>query len=178
MGTGTIDMRHLKTFRQRIEPTKNEQLQHAWRQYELAHHHLPTSARQAVEWGVSKGILTLPELDPYDILAGNMASALREEYETDNQGRRYRLNHAVRVTKGGVQYTFWAMLDYAPHSHMEKAFAQRREQIVGDCDQLKTDVDVYNDMNLGKNPPIQIVLDFGDDVIERQIARAPRRKAA
>ena len=30
---------------------------------------------------------------------------------------------------------------------MEKAFTQRREQIVSDCVQLKTDVDVYNDLN-------------------------------
>ena len=47
-----------------------------------------------------------------------MAQALREEYATDQQGRGYRVNHAVRVTKAGVQYTFWAMLGYAPHVHI------------------------------------------------------------
>ena len=51
---------------------------------------------------------------------------------------------------------------------MEKAFAQRREQVVGDLMQLKTDVDVYNDMNKGRRPPIQIELDFRDDVAERK----------
>ena len=54
---------------------------------------------------------------------------------------------------------------------MQKAFNQRREQIVGDCLQLKTDVDVYNDLNIGKSPPIQLVLDFQDDVAEREIGR-------
>lgn len=50
---------------------------------------------------------------------------------------------------------------------MEKAFNQRREQIIGDCVQLKTDVDVYNEMNT-EQPPIQLVLDFTDDVAERE----------
>jgi hypothetical protein len=52
---------------------------------------------------------------------------------------------------------------------MEKAFAQRREQIVGDCVQLRTDVGVYNDMNRGKQPSIQLVLDFTADVEERRM---------
>jgi hypothetical protein len=63
---------------------------------------------------------------------------------------------------------------------MERAFAQRREQIVGDCLQLKTDVDVYNDMNRDKQPQIQLILNFTDDVEERQsldelVARASNK---
>jgi len=158
--------------------TKNERLQNAWHAYESTHNHLPSSARQAVEWAISEGILSLPEIDPYDVLAGEMAHALREEYATDQEGRRYRVNHAVRITKNGVQFTFWAMLGYAPHPHMEKAFAQRREQVIGDCDQLRTDVDVYNAMNKGKKPEIQMILDFTDDVAERQLARHSRNQAA
>jgi hypothetical protein len=112
--------------------------------------------------------LELPDIDPYDVLAGQMSTALRDEYQIDDKGRRYRVNHAVRVTKGGVQYTFWAVLGFAPHAHMERAFAQRREQIIGDNLQLKTDVDVYNDMNQGKHPAIQLVLDYTDDIAERE----------
>lgn len=58
--------------------TKNEQLQNAWHGYEATHDHLPTSARQAVEWAVSRGILRLPEIDSVDVLAGEMAHALRD----------------------------------------------------------------------------------------------------
>lgn len=158
--------------------TKNERLQKAWHSYEGKNDHLPNSTRQAVEWAVSEGMLQLPKADPYDILAGEMAQALREEYATDEQGRRYRVNHAVRITKSGVQYTFWAMMGYAPHEHMERAFAQRREQVVSDCVQLKTDVEVYNDMNAGKRPAIQLILDFTDDVAERQLQKPPRGLAA
>jgi hypothetical protein len=56
-------------------------------------------------------------------------------------------------------------LDTAPREHMELAFAQRRQQIVGDCIQLSIDVDVYNGRNADKEPK-QIVLDFEDDVNE------------
>jgi hypothetical protein len=54
---------------------------------------------------------------------------------------------------------------------MEKAFAQRREQIIGDCFQLKTDVDVYNGMTPAKTPKVQLVLDFTEDVAEREEGR-------
>jgi hypothetical protein len=148
--------------------TKNERLQQIWHDYDSSKDHKPTSAREAVEWAVKEGLLELPEIDPFDVLAGQMSGALRDEYKTDAQGCRYRVNHAVRVTKGGVQHTFWAVMGFAPHEHMERAFTQRREQIVGDNLQLKIDVDVYNEMNRGKRPEIQLVLDYSDDVAERQ----------
>ncbi len=53
----------------------------------------------------------------------------------------------------------------APHEHFVKSFGQRRQQIVGDCHQLKTDVDVYNDARTHERP-VQIILDFTHDVEE------------
>ncbi len=149
-------------------PTKEERLQQVWHHYDSDHGHQPTSTREAVHWAVSEGLFELPEVDPYEVLAGQMSQALRDEYETLPDGRRYRLNHAVRISKGGVQLTFWGTMGFASHEHMEKAFAQRREQIIGDNLQLKTDVDVYNDLNQGKRPAIQMVLDYTEDVAERQ----------
>jgi hypothetical protein len=98
-----------------------------------------------------------------------MARALREEYATDKRGRRYRVNHAVRITRHGVQYTMWAMLQTAPRELMQRAFIQRREQVVGDLVQLATDVEAYNDMNKNAEP-IQLILDFTADVEERRDA--------
>ena len=158
--------------------TKQERLQQAWHHFDDRQDHLPSSARQACEWAVAAGLLQLPEIDPYDVLAEDMAQALRAEYGTDNEGRRYRINHAVRVSKAGVQYTFWAEMGFAPHDHMEKAFAQRREQIVGDCFQLKTDVVVYNSLTAASMPKVQMVLDFADDVAEREEQRRFGNKAA
>jgi hypothetical protein len=120
-----------------------------------------------MQWAVSSGFIEVPEVDPIAKLAGDLAAALREEYATDAQGRRYRVNHAVKVTKGGVQYTFWAILKDAPREYMQKAFIQRREQIVDDCAQLATDVEAYNAMK-SDQPAIPMLFDFRDDVEERR----------
>lgn len=157
--------------------TKSEQLQQIWHKFDTERDHKPTSARDAIEWAVAEKFIELPDVDPYDILASQMSSALREEYKTDSKGRRYRVNHAMRVTKGGVQYTFWGVMGFASHDFMEKAFAWRRDQIIGDNLQLKIDVDVYNDMVRGKHPEIQLVLDYTDDVAERQeMMKVPPKK--
>jgi restriction endonuclease S subunit len=84
---------------------------------------------------------------------------------------------AVRITSGGVQYGFWADIDSAPRDHIEKAFAQRRTQIVADCYQLKVDADSYN-CNRGEGRPIQIVLDFTQDVAELQALEKKGDEAA
>jgi two-component sensor histidine kinase len=49
--------------------------------------------------------------------------------------------HAVRSKKGDKTMSLWADMDdvRAPRDHFVRSFAQRRQQIVGDCFQLKTD---------------------------------------
>lgn len=143
------------------------QLQRIWRDYEAAGMQTPATAREVAEWAVNKGLLEPREHDPIADLAEDLARAWREEYRYDDQGRRYRAKHAVRITSGGVQYGFWADIDSAPRDHIEKAFGQRRKQIVDDCYQLKVDADSYN-YNRGEGRPIQIVLDFTQDVAELQ----------
>ena len=51
---------------------------------------------------------------------------------------------------------------------MQIALQQRRQQIVGDCRQLKNDCEFYNS---NKNPgePIQIVFDFTVDLEELEL---------
>src|ERR1700756_590117 len=107
--------------------TRNELLERLWKRYENEHDRLPASAREVIEWAVSEKLIELPEIDPFDILAGQMASALREEYATDAKGRKYRVNHAVRVSKNGVQTTFGAIMGFAPREHMQRALPRHRE---------------------------------------------------
>ncbi len=147
--------------------TYNEQLQHLWHAYEETHERAPATPREVVAWAVASGSLSLPKTDPLAQLADDLARALREEYRTDGSGRRYRVNHAVRISRDGVQATLWAEMASAPREHMLQAFAQRRNQIVGDCVQLKTDVDAYNAAHL-EAEPIQMVFDFTLDVEESQ----------
>ncbi len=90
---------------------------------------------------------------------------MREEYIKDPQGRSVRLKHAARVLVEGKQTVFWDDIRTAPRTHMEIAFQQRRQQIVGDCRQLKADVDSYNE-NAKVHPPIQMVFNFTEDLAE------------
>ena len=90
--------------------TKAERSQRAWHKYDDDKDHKPTGTREAAEWAVAEGFIELPAVDPYDVLAEQMSQALRSETATDAKGRRYRVNHAVRITKGGVQYTFWGVM--------------------------------------------------------------------
>ena len=147
--------------------TYKQQLQRVWHLYEEEQGFVPATLRDAVQWGVERRMITTPEVDPLAKLVDDMSTALREEYATDRQGRRYRVNHAVRATRGGVQHTFWAILTDAPREHMQKAFVQRRAQVVDDCVQLATDVEAYNAMN-SDQPPIPMLFDFRDDVEERR----------
>lgn len=70
-----------------------------------------------------------------------------------------------RHARNGRQAEFWADMQTAPREHMEIAFQQRRQQIVGDCRQLKWDVDSYNE-NHNSGEPLQMVFDFTLDLEE------------
>jgi hypothetical protein len=96
----------------------------------------------------------------------DLSRALREQFHIDPQGRQVRTFHATKLHRaGGEQQVFWADLRTAPPEHVELAFQQRRSQIVGDCRQLKLDVDSYNENNV-HNASYQLLLDFTDDVAE------------
>jgi hypothetical protein len=152
--------------------TQAEMLQQLWRDFEREHDHLAVSAREVVDWAVAKHALELPHVDPRDVLATQMARALREEYEFNSAGQRYRVNHAVRITKDGVQHTIWGVLGHADHEHMQMAFSQRRDQVIGDLVQLQVDVNAYTRL-VPHQPPIQLALDFSQDVAERMRAVTP-----
>lgn len=122
------------------------------------------------EWAYQRGLHKPSMRTVVNAIAADISQFFREEYRTSVDGRRYRAKHAVRFKKGDRTLSLWADMDdvKAPRDHFVRSFAQRRQQIVGDCFQLKTDVDVYN----GKFPaqqPIQIPIDFTLDVEEMQL---------
>jgi hypothetical protein len=101
--------------------------------------------------------------------AHEFSRAMREDYVTDPQGRRVRVKHVATLSRGGEQVPLWADMRLATRKHMETAFQQRRQSIVGDCKQLKNDLDSYNE-NFNTAAPIQIVFDFTDDLEEAELA--------
>jgi len=101
-----------------------------------------------------------------------LARAMRQEYIIDPQGRKVRAKHAVTEHDSGSQTAFWDDIRTASREHMHIAFQQRREQIVGDCRQLKTDVDSYND-NQNAGSSLQMIFDFTDDLVELEAGVTP-----
>jgi hypothetical protein len=77
----------------------------------------------------------------------------------------------VRTKAGNGQDLFeWADIDTAPRAHVEKHVQQDRRSIVSDCYALQMKVDHYNAVH-PEEDPIQLVLNFTDDVEEEKIAR-------
>jgi hypothetical protein len=149
--------------------SRNEQMQSIWKHYEEDGMPIPATARDVAEWAVAHDLWRPRPIDTIAQCAEELSKALREDYRTDRFGRRYRAKHAVKIKVNGVQFTLWADLNTAPRDHMEKAFAQRRGQIVDDCHQLKIDVDCYNDAH-SNDERIQLVLDFTMDIMEIEAA--------
>jgi hypothetical protein len=153
--------------------THNEQLQQLVSRYKAAGEPWPATAHQIAEWAVQSKRWTPQHYTIIAQFADQISRAMREEYITDLQGRRVRAKHVARILRNGKQMALWVGIDDATpdhHKHMRIAFQQRRQQIVGDCQQLKTDVDSYNENN---NPGgrISMVFDFTSDLEEAELLR-------
>ena len=125
----------------------------------------PTTARAIAYWAIENGYWRPQPSTIVNQCAELLSRAMREEYITDPQGRKVRAKHAARIDQEGEQLVLWADIRTASRSYMETAFKQRRNQIVSDCYQLKTDVDSFNE-NRSADRPIQMVFDFTYDLEE------------
>lgn len=142
-----------------------EQLQAIANKYMRAGMPWPATTKQIASWAIDEGLWRPYPIDLINQCAEQLSRAMREEYITDPQGRSVRAKHAARIEQDGEQLVLWADIRTAPRRHMEIAFQQRRQQIVGDCRQLKADVDSYND-NRSADGPIQMTFDFTVDIEE------------
>jgi hypothetical protein len=150
--------------------TYTEQLQRIVDRYIAADQPWPATSRDVARWALDAGEWRAQPADLVNQCADQLSRAMREEYTVDPQGRTVRSKHAARMADGsGGQTTLWADIRTATPAHMEVAFQQRRQQIVGDCRQLKADVDSYNE-NAKPSRPLQLVLDFTFDVAELESA--------
>jgi hypothetical protein len=152
----------------RLRKKLMEQHQDLVAQFRRATKNQPHSSLDVVDWGVKRGLLHLRPVDVRKLLAEEIALAMHEEYVTDPQGRRVRAKHAARYDNE----TLWADIrDKNPGTrrHMQIAFQNRRQQIVGECVQLKLDIDSYN-QNWNTGPVIQSCFDFTDDLADRGLA--------
>jgi hypothetical protein len=158
--------------RRRLRKRVVEQHKDLVEQYRRATKNRPFKSIDVVEWGIKNGLINLRPVDPKLMLAEEISLAMHEDYITDPQGRRVRAKHAARYEVNGKQETFWVDIrDKNPGTrrHMQIAFQNRRQQIVGECVQLKLDLDSYN-QNWNTGTPIQDCFDFTDDLADRGLA--------
>lgn len=151
--------------------TYNERLQKIVHDYQKSGERWPASAKEIAAWAIRQGLWVPNPSSIVATCADHIATALREEYITDPQGRRVRAKHVARVLEHGKQIPLWEDIRTASREHMQLAFQQRRQQIVGDCRQLKMDVDSYN-QNANSGEPIQMIFDFTLDLAEIEAAAA------
>lgn len=149
--------------------TYAKQMQKIVSEYRLAGQRWPAASKDIAEWAIKNSKWELPPSAAIKQCAEDISRAMREEYFTDPKGRRVRLKHPRTTRINGAQLVLWDDLRTAPREHMVVSFQQRRNQIFGDCRQLKMDVDSYNDRN-SEEQPIQIVFDFTRDLAEDEAA--------
>ena len=150
--------------------TYMKQMQKIVEEYRLAGEPWPVSAKAIADWAIASGRWKLPAAAIRRRCADDIATAMREEYMTDRKGRRVRLLHpAPLLMAAGGKEMIWDDIRTAPREHMQVSFQHRRHGIVGDCRQMKTDVDSYNDAHPDLEP-IQIVFNFEMDIAELEAA--------
>jgi hypothetical protein len=146
----------------------SESMQQIVNEYRKAEETWPATSRMVAAWAVRNKRWQPQESTVIDQCAAHLSRAMREEYITDQQGRRVRAKHAATFRSEGEQQTLWADIRSASYAHMELAFQQRRRGVVADCRQLKVDVDSYNENNQNGGH-FQLSLDFTYDVEEHEL---------
>lgn len=147
-----------------------DQLRAIWKQYRNEKSTDPIDLQTVAKWAIDKRLWAPRPVDLNQSLANDLAQALREEKRVDRSGREYRANIPVRQrAKDGITLFQWADIDDAPRLHVEKSVQQERRSISSDCYALLMKVEHYNDAHPDEEP-IQLILDFNEDVEEMKIA--------
>jgi hypothetical protein len=96
--------------------------------------------------------------------AEKLSRAMGLEHVRDKKGRSVRKYYAARIRENGQLVMKWDDLN-AQRPFMEVAAANRRNQVLGQCWQLKNDIDSYNERRC-PDQPIQIDFNFNVDLEE------------
>ena len=149
----------------------NEFLWDIVRKYKDAGGTWPATSREIALWAIENKLWAPQPAAVVGQCADQLSRAMRDEYIVDPQGRKVRVKHSATIGDGPDQQSLWDDSRTASPKFMEIAFQGRRRQIVGDCRQLKNDVDSYNE---NRCPPklIQVVFDFTHDLLEQELALA------
>lgn len=142
---------------------KSQQIQNLYKLYKQETGNQIVDLHKFSKWLEAKGWTMPVPPNPLDLLAKQVAEALREQTRKDSTtGLPYKVNFSFTVDGTG-QGVYWADVDEAPRKIMLKGLVQRREQMIGDAYQLTLIQDHWNSINPHEEP-IQLPLDFQPDV--------------
>lgn len=140
------------------------------RDFEEEHGRIPFNLHEVYAWAVSKGLWQAPNDLAEKKFITEMADALREEFVTTTDGEKVRYYYAVTH---GRQGTLWGNLHTAPRDHIATSLKQRRRQSLGDCRQMKRDMDFVNKERFTSDP-IQLSFNFDADLAEEAAVKEMR----
>jgi hypothetical protein len=145
-------------------PTFNEQLVRIVEDYRATGQAWPATREQIAEWAVANDRYQLTRGMAVSQCAEKLSRAMGLEHIRDSKGRSVRKYYAARIRESGQLVMKWDDLN-AERPFMEVAAANRRNQVLGQCWQLKNDIDSYNERRC-PDEPIQIDFNFNVDLEE------------
>jgi hypothetical protein len=124
----------------------------------------PATREQIAEWAVANERYELTRSMAVSQCAEKIGRAMGSKLVKDNKGRSVRKYYAAHIRENGQLIMKWDDWN-AERPFMEVAAANRRNQILGQCWQLKNDLDSYSDRRCPEQP-IQMDFNFNVDLEE------------
>jgi hypothetical protein len=144
--------------------TLNEQLLRIVEDYRASGGAWPATREQIAEWAVANERYELTRGMAVRQCAERIGRAMGLEHVKDKKGRSVRKYYAARLREDDQLVMKWDDWN-APRYFMEVAAANRRNQILGQCWQLKNDMDSYSERRCPEKP-IQMDFNFNVDLEE------------
>jgi len=144
--------------------TLNEQLLKIVDDYRAAGLPWPASREQLAQWAVDNERYKLTRGMAVAQCADRISRAMGLEHVKDKKGRSVRKYYAAPIRENGQLVMKWDDWN-AERPFMEIAAANRRNQILGQCCQLKNDMDSYSERRCPEQP-IQMDFNFNVDLEE------------
>ncbi len=132
--------------------------------YRAAEMPWPASREQIAEWAVANERYELTRGMAVRQCAEKLGRAMGLEHVRDRKGRSIRKYYAAPIRENGQLVMKWDDLN-APRPFMEVVAGTRRNQILGQCWQLKNDMDSYTERRC-PDEPIQLDFNFNVDLEE------------
>jgi hypothetical protein len=148
-----------------------KQMQKIITDYRESKENWPATKREIAAWAINTGRWQMPASTVIDRCANDLGEAMGEMYILDKKGRRVRQLHAAPIRRQGVLFTEWDDIRTATRQHMHLSSQNKRRSIVGECRQMKVDLDSYNEAHPDQ-VAIQISFDFTMDIAEYEAALA------